>query len=124
MTMIAVITALTILIALAGLQVLVASGLPYGRLVWGGQHEVLPPALRAGSAVALLIYGAIGWILIARADLLPGRGAVVEVITWVAFAYFVIGIAMNGLSRSRAERVVQTPTCVALALCSLVIALS
>lgn len=49
-----------------------AAGRPYGRLVWGGQHEVL----------------------------------------------------LNVISRSRAERIVMTPTCLVLTACALLVAAS
>lgn len=119
----AAVIAVLILMALSGLQVLVASGRPYGRLVWGGQHVVLPSPLRVGSALSLVIYAGIAWVLLARAGLVPGRGGAVDLATWVVLAYFLLGIVMNGISRSRLERAVQTPTCLLLALCTLVIAL-
>ena len=50
--LVAVWCAVGVLLALAVLQGLVASGKPYGRLEWGGAHEVLPPKLRIGSLVS------------------------------------------------------------------------
>ena len=49
--------------------------------------------------------------------------AFVRVATWVLVGYFVLGIGMNAISRSRPERAVMTPVCVILAVASLVIAL-
>lgn len=109
---------------LAVLQLLVASGRPYGRLVWGGQHEVLPRRLRVGSVVSVLLYAAFAALLLSRSGLLPGGAtAVVVVGTWVLVAYLALGVALNGISRSRPERLVMTPVALVLACCALVVAL-
>ncbi|MGF1667697.1 MAG: hypothetical protein ACFCVC_15675 [Acidimicrobiia bacterium] len=114
--------AVMILAALGVLQTLVAAGRPYGRLVWGGQHATLPRKLRIWSAVSLVLYLAIALVLIARTS--NPSSSFVRTTTWAIFGYFVVGIAMNAISRSRSERLVMTPTCVVLAACSLALATS
>jgi hypothetical protein len=112
----AAVAALVVLGLLTVFQVLLVAGAPLGRYAWGGGHEVLPRRLRVGSAVAVGIYAVIALVLLDRSGLtavLPGR--FVDVGVWVAFAYFVVGIGMNAISRSRREAVVMTPTCLALA---------
>ncbi|WP_249138750.1 hypothetical protein [Phycicoccus avicenniae] len=110
--------------ALSVLQVLVAAGRPFGRLVWGGRHEVLPRRLRVGSAVSVVLYAAFSWLVLARSGVLPGGDAPgVGVGTWVLVAYLVLGVAVNGVSRSRPERLVRTPVVAVLAGCALVVAL-
>jgi preprotein translocase subunit SecG len=42
---------------------------------------------------------------------------------WVMTAYFVLGVIMNGISRSKPERLIMTPTTAALAALYLVLAL-
>ncbi|MBB5114713.1 hypothetical protein AB0K27_14965 [Micromonospora echinospora] len=121
---VAAVVATLVLTALAALQVLVAAGRPYGRLVWGGQHETLPRRLRIGSAVSVVVYAVIAWVLLARAEIFGPSRPFVGIATWVLFGYFAIGIALNAISRSRAERLVMTPACVVLAACSLTVALS
>lgn len=122
---VACLVACVVLGALAVLQICVAAGMPWGRLVWGGQHTVLPRRLRVGSAVSAVLYVGFAGILLSRAGLLPGgQTAVIRVLTWVLFAYFVIGIGMNAISRSRAERLTMTPACAVLAASTLVVALS
>ncbi|WP_308799984.1 hypothetical protein [Agromyces silvae] len=125
MVLIAVIVSIVLLAALSVLQLMVAAGLPYGRLVWGGGHRVLPRGLRVGSAISVLVYAAFAWVLLARAGALEGdESTVVVVLTWVLLGYFVVGTMMNLISRSRAERLVMTPTCAALAVATLIVALS
>ncbi|WP_413317698.1 hypothetical protein AA0Z99_12085 [Agrococcus sp. 1P02AA] len=124
MSVAAAVVASIVLAGLAGLQVLAAAGRPVGRFVWGGQHRVLPRALRIGSAVSIVLYAAFAAVLLSRAGALPGGGApFVEVATWVLVAYFGIGIVMNAISRSRAERAAMTPACAVLAVAALVVAL-
>ena len=62
--------ALALLAALAVLQLLVASGLPYGRFVWGGTHRVLPHGLRVASAASVLVYAGLAALLLSRAGVL------------------------------------------------------
>ena len=120
---IAVVLATAVHAALAVLQALVAAGLPYGRLVWGGTHRVLPARLRIASGASILLYAAFTAVLLSRAGVLPGADtAFVVVATWVLVGYFVLGIVMNSLSRSRAERWTMVPVCVVLAASALLIA--
>lgn len=122
---VAAVLATVLLAALAVLQVGVACGAPWGRLVWGGQHRVLPRRLRIASAVSVVLYAAFAGILLARAGVIPGGGTgPIEVATWILFGYFTLGILANLASRSRMERLVMTPTCLVLALLTLVVALS
>ena len=124
MTAIALVVALALLAALAVLQLLVASGLPYGRFVWGGTHRVLPHGLRVGSAASVLVYAGLVALLLSRAGVLPaGDSTAVIVLTWVAFASFTASVALNAISRSPAERWTMAPTSLLLAAATLAIAL-
>jgi hypothetical protein len=113
------------LAGLAVLQLLVAAGRPWGRFVWGGQHDVLPTRLRIGSVISVLVYGLIALIVLDRAGVVDVvSDTVASVGTWVITAYFTLGIVANAASRSRSERAVMTPLCAVLAVCSLVVARS
>lgn len=118
--------ACVVLAALAVFQVALALGAPIGRFAWGGQHDVLPTRLRIGSAVSVVLYAAIGAILLAHAGAISIglSDRVVEIAAWVVTGYFVLGILMNAISRSRPERLVMTPTCAVLAALSAVVATS
>lgn len=125
MTAVALLVALTLLTALATLQALVALGLPFGRVVWGGMHRVLPRRLRLGSAASILVYTGIAVVLLVRGGVLSGEHSpVAAVLTWVVFAFFVASVPLNAVSRSLAERWTMTPAGVVLAGATLVIALS
>jgi hypothetical protein len=125
MDILAAAVATGVLAALAVLQALVATGRPYGRFVWGGQHDTLPRRLRIGSAVSIALYAAMAAVLVARtgADGSSSSGSsFVRGATWVLAVYFLLGVALNAASRSRAERMVMTPTTVVLAVCALILA--
>ena len=118
--------ATAILAALAVFQIALATGAPLGHLAWGGQHRILPRQLRIGSAVSVALYGIFAYVALARANLTEPlvNGSFTDVSAWVLFAYFAVGILMNGISRSRPERFVMTPTVLVLALLYLVLSLS
>ena len=117
---------LTVLLAvLAMLQVALILGAPIGRFAWGGQHRVLPLRLRVGSAVSIVIYAFIALVALDRAgsvDVFPDAFSAAA--TWVLFAYFVLGIGMNAISRSKPERYTMAPLSLVLAVLSILVALS
>jgi hypothetical protein len=113
-----------VLLLLAVFQLALACGAPLGRVAWGGQHRVLPPRLRVGSAVSILIYAlidVIAWDRVGAIDVFPEPFS--EVAMWVVFAYFALGILMNAISRSKPERFTMVPVTIVLAGLSLLIAL-
>lgn len=119
----AAVLAAVLLAALAVLQVLVALGRPYGRLVWGGGHRVLPRRLRAASALSVLLYAGMAAVLLGRAAVLgDGRSGAVVVAAWVLVGYLALGVVLNAVSRSRVERAVMTPVCLVLLGCAVVVA--
>ena len=102
-----------------------AAGAPLGRFAWGGGHERLPAGLRAGSAAAIAIYAVMAVIVLQRArlvGLLPDQ-QLAAVGIWVIVGYLGLGVVMNAISRSRAERFTMTPVALALCLLALAVAL-
>lgn len=113
---------------LAGLTVFQAAligGAPLGRMAWGGQHRVLPAKLRIGSALSIGLYALFAYAALAKAGFVPPliSEAFTSITVWVMTAYFVLGVLMNGISRSKPERLIMTPTTLALAASYLVLAL-
>ena len=121
--MVAALVGTALLGCLAVFQVLLVAGAPLGRFAWGGQHTVLPRGLRIGSAVSVAVYGAIAVLMLQAAEVLAVLpDGVVRIGMWVLTAYFALGVLMNAVSRSRAERLVMTPLVLVLALVSFVLA--
>ena len=116
-TAVLAIGATAILIALAVFHAQLASGRPLGRYAWGGAHTVLPRRLRIGSALAIVLYAAIAFVLLDHAGVVDVLGAWTGTAVWVLVGFFLLGVALNAASRSPDERRVMTP--VALALCLL-----
>ena len=118
--------ALTVILALlAVFQLALALGAPLGRFAWGGQHRVLPTRLRIGSLVSIVIYGLVAVLALDKVGLIDVVPDVVSDIgMWVVFAYFVLGIPLNAISRSKPERYTMTPVVAVLAVLSLLVALS
>ncbi len=112
--------------ALALFQLLLVSGAPFGRLAWGGQHDVLPRSMRIGSALSIVLYGLFTIIVLDAAGLLsvvPDTWA--DDLIWVLAAYFGLGVLINAASRSLPERVVMTGVSLLLAvLCTIVAVIS
>ena len=123
MIIIAAVVSLVLLGALAVFQGLLAAGQPLGRYAWGGQHAVLPARLRTGSVVSIVLYAVFALLILQAADLLDlVPDGVASVAIWVLTGYFVLGIAMNAMSRSRPERLAMTPVVAVLAVCCLALA--
>ena len=123
--MTAAVVALVLLAALAVFQGLLVAGFPLGRFAWGGRSEVLPVGLRIGSVVSIALYAVFAVLILQAAGcltLLPA--GFVAVAIWVLAGYFVLGIVLNAISRSRPERLVMTPVTVLLAAACLTLAVN
>lgn len=92
-------------------QFLLALGLPYGKLAWGGFYEVLPTSLRIGSAVAILIYGYGIIVLLESAQIIKllNKPEWVEYSVWMYAALFALSTIGNLQSKSEQEQRVMTP---------------
>lgn len=119
------IAATVILALLAVFQLALAAGAPLGHLAWGGAHRILPRKLRIGSLVSIALYALIAFVLLEREGVLDLIivPTFERIAAWLVTAYFVLGIAMNAISRSRPERFVMTPVVLVLAVLSLLVAL-
>jgi hypothetical protein len=86
---------------------------------------VLPAHLRIGSVASIVLYAGFAVLVLqsaGRLALLPDGFAGVAI--WVLAGYFILGIGLNAVSRSRPERLVMTPVVTLLAAACLVLALS
>jgi hypothetical protein len=125
-TVTAAVAACVILVALALFQIALIAGAPIGRFAWGGQHHVLPATLRVGSAISILLYAVFALILMQKAGLTTvfRSDVFVQSAAWVLVVYFTLGILMNGISRSKAERTTMVPVTAVLAILGLIVAIS
>jgi hypothetical protein len=119
------ILACAILAGLTIFQGALIAGAPLGRMAWGGQHKVLPARLRIGSAVSIALYVLFAYAALAKAGPVPPliSETFTSIAMWVLTAYFALGVVMNGISRSKPERLIMTPTTLVLAALYLVLSL-
>lgn len=113
-------------VLVAWFQAALALGAPWGRAAWGGAHRRLPGGLRIASAVAVVLWLAAALVVLAHAGYgwSPIPSLVARWGTWVLFGLLVVGTLMNLASRSRPERLIQTPTAAVLAILCLLVAVS
>ncbi|MCY7289538.1 MAG: hypothetical protein LH624_15165 [Cryobacterium sp.] len=94
-----------LLTALAAFQLLLAAGLPFGRFAWGGQHPVLPPRLRVGSALAVVTYAIFAFIALERVDITNvfTDPLVAVIAAWAIAGYLMLSVLPNLASKSAEE---------------------
>lgn len=115
-----------VLIGLMIFQLLLVLGRPYGQYAWGGQHRVLPIGYRIGSVIAIIIYVISVIVMLESAGLIAfiSNTAISQYGIWVLFIYFLIGVPLNAISRSKPERNTMTPIVLLLCVLTLVVALA
>lgn len=115
-----------VLIGLMIFQLLLVLGRPYGQYAWGGQHRVLPIGYRIGSVIAIIIYVISVIVMLESAGLISfiSNTAISQYGIWVLFIYFLIGVPLNAISRSKPERNTMTPIVLLLCVLTLVVALA
>lgn len=126
MTEIIALAACIILAVMAVFQISLVFGAPLGRYAWGGSHTVLPTKLRIGSVISVILYFFFVLIILSSAEILdtPISKETLNVGIWVLTVYFLIGVFMNAISRSKRERAIMTPVTLVLTLLCLFIALN
>ena len=101
-----------LLSGMAGFQIALAAGAPWGAVAWGGTNPgVLPRGLRVSSAGSGVVYVLLA--VAARSTLLPAQ--LRRRILTVASGGMVVGTVMNLASPSNIERTLWTPVAAALA---------
>ncbi len=124
----------TAAIIMAIVQVLVALfqlalvlGAPIGEYAFGGQNVgKLPVQLRVGSGVSFLVLLAIAGHYLAQAGvftpLLPSD--LNSIANWVLVGFNVLGLIMNGISRSKKERNLWVPVLLLSVVLAIIVAIS
>lgn len=117
MTEIYAILAVIVLFLLSVFQILLIAGLPIGKFAWGGAHDVLPNQLRIASIFSIVLYVVFALFILNKASVVAyiNNSQVVTVGMWVFTAYFLLGVFMNAISRSKPERLLMTPVALLLA---------
>jgi hypothetical protein len=110
----------------AGFQLCLALGAPWGSLTWGGRFPgVLPPAMRGVAALSLFLMVGFSWIVFAEvrpaATQAPGRRPVA---IWIVVTYSALGVVANAVTPSPWERRLWLPVVAMMLATSLHVALA
>lgn len=113
-------------VLVAGFQVALALGVPWGRAAWGGAHDRLPRGLRIASAFAAGFWIAAAFVVLGGAgqEVSPLPFRVARWGTWLLFGLLALGALMNLASRSRWERFLMSPIAALLSLLCLLVAIA
>lgn len=107
-------------------QLLLAFGLPMGRVAYGGKYETLPKNLRIASliAVGIFVFGII--IVLERAEIMTllNNPLLITIVIWILAVYFTLNVLMNIASKSQMEKRIMTPISLVIAVCCYIIAIA
>ena len=117
----------TLMAAFVGaFQVALVLGAPWGELTLGGRWRgSLPPRIRLIPLLSLMLLAGFGAIVMARAGLaLPSLQGHSQALVWLVVAYCWVGVIVNFITPSRAERRLWFPVVLCMGVLSSLVALS
>ncbi len=125
MTQMATWIALVGFVGMAGFQLMLTLGMPWGHLAWGGKYRQLPSSLRFGSLIAIGIYmvGIMAVLDKAGRSIYFENTAASGIILWCLTGLFGLSILGNLASQSRLEKRVMTPVAILFFVSCLILAL-
>lgn len=103
-------------------QLALAAGAPWGEFAMGGRYPGrFPPPMRVAAVIQAVALAALGWIILARAEVVeaPGWGR----LGWLAVGVSALSLIMNAASRSKRERALWTPIAAVMLVTSLLVVL-
>lgn len=116
------------LLVVTAFQIGLASGAPWGRAAFGGQHPGrLPTNLRVVSAVAAVVWPLVAFVVLRQAGWdvwSPVPEGALSTVTWVVAGFLGLSVLLNGASRSPLERNLWTPLCLVACAATMVVALA
>lgn len=119
----AAMVAATGFVVVAGFQLLLALGVPWGRAAWGGGQATLPPELRVASSISMAVFVGAALIVLGRAGYWGMRfSGVFRVGAWFLAVAMGLGAILNLASSSVWERFIWAPVALILAVASFILA--
>ncbi len=106
-------------------QLLLALGLPFGKMAWGGNHRILPPKLRIGSLLSACLFILAVVVFLQKAKIVSvfTWDLGVNILAWFFVVLFGLSTLGNLTSKSGPEKKVMTPIAVTLTVLCLILAL-
>jgi hypothetical protein len=107
------------------IQLLLALGLPLGKLAYGGKYERLPTNMRIMSIVALGIFVLASISVLERAGIITifNNPIFTVVVVWFIAVYLALNTLLNALSKSKKEKLIMTPLSLIAAICCFIVAI-
>jgi len=123
--LIAAIIAVVIFAVISVFQLLLALGLPLGKLAYGGKYEKLPTNMRIMSLVAIGIFALGSISVLERAGIITifNNPIFVLVVVWVIAVYLAFNTLLNAISKSKQEELIMTPLSLILTICCFIVAI-
>jgi hypothetical protein len=105
----------TLMGCLVVFQALLAAGVPWGKVAYGGQSAELPVSLRVSSGVAAGMWTLLGLIVLRRTGVI--RLSLVPTgwlrgVSWIIVALLAVSVVLNGITPSPWERAIWLPVSV------------
>jgi len=124
--LIAAIIAVVIFAGMSVFQLLLALGLPLGKLAYGGKYEKLPTNMRIMSLVAIGIFAMGSISVLERAGMITVFNIPIFtlVVVWVIAVYLAFNTLLNAVSKSKQEKLIMTPLSLILSICCFIVAIA
>ena len=108
----------------AGFQMALTAGMPWGNLTMGGKFPgTLPARMRVVSAVSAVVLVFFGLIVVTAAGLAFSEWqALARKAIWIVVAYCIVGVLANAATPSRWERIIWLPVVMLMLVCSILVA--
>jgi hypothetical protein len=124
--MIVLIAAIIAVVLFTGMnlfQLLLALGLPFGRLAYGGKYEKLPSKMKIISLIGIVIFIFASLSVLERAEIITifNNPMFVTVFVWIIAVYLAFITLMNAISKSKWEKLIMTPISLTLAICCFIV---
>ncbi len=123
--LIAAIIAVVIFVVISVFQLLLALGLPLGKLAYGGKYEKLPTNMRIMSLVAIGIFALGSISVLERAGIITifNNPIFTLIVVWVIAIYSAFNTLLNAISKSKQEKLIMTPLSLILSICCFIVAI-
>ena len=125
-TSIAAVIVIVIFMGMSILQLLLVLGKPYGKLAYGGKHEVLPTNYRIMSVIAVAIFLITTFFVLVKVELITEFPFpdITNLGIWFFAFYLALNTLANATSKSKMEKQVMTPISFTASVCLFIIAFS
>ena len=123
--LIAAIIAVVVFVVMSVFQLLLALGLPLGKLAYGGKYEKLPTNMRIMSLVAIGIFALGSISVLERAGIITifNDPIFTLVVVWVIAVYLAFNTLLNAIWKSKQEKLIMAPLSLISAICCFIVAI-